>query len=63
MKNPKLHYLGILLVLIGVIITSGGIYFGSAPQFHSSLSEQSTNIIIGIIPLVAGVLMWLFFDE
>ena len=63
MKNPKLHYLGILLVLIGIIITSGGIYLGSAPYLHSSLSEQSTTIIIGITPLVAGVLMWLFFDE
>ena len=63
MRNTKLHNLGMMMAIIGIIIVSGGVYLGSAPYLHSSLSDQSSTIFIGLVPLIAGGLMWLFFDE
>ena len=63
MRNPKLHNLGMLFAIIGIIIVAGGVYMGSAPQFHTTLSDQSSTIFIGLVPLIGGGLMWLFFDE
>ena len=63
MRNPKLHFLGMMMAIIGILIVSGGVYLGSAPQFHSSLSDQSSTIFIWLIPLITGGLMWLLYDE
>ena len=63
MRNQKLHYLGIWLIFIGVIVTSYGAYMGSAPQFHNTMAEYSSTIMTGIVILIIGGLMWLFFEE
>jgi len=63
MRNPKLYYLGIISMFIGVIFTSMGVYYGSSVKFRSSLAEQADTIMIGVAFLVAGGLMWLFFEE
>ncbi len=63
MRNPKLHNLGMLLAIIGIIIVSGGVYLGAGTRFHSTLEEQGPTIMIGLIPLIVGGIMWLLFDE
>ena len=63
MRNAKMYYLGIASMFIGVIFTSMGVYYGSSIKFRSSLEEQAETIMIGVAFLVAGILMWLFFEE
>jgi hypothetical protein len=63
MRSPRLKYLGIILAIIGFLITVGGLFLGSMPYFHSSISEYSLEIITGIIILVVGLLMWIFISE
>ena len=63
MINPKLHYLGMILLFIGIIIVSGGVYMGAGTRFHSTLEEQGPTIMIGLVPLIVGGIMWLYFDE
>jgi len=63
MRSPRLKYTGLILAITGGLITIGGLYLGSMPYYHSSISEYSAEIIIGIIIFVTGLLMWIFIFE
>jgi len=63
MRSPRLKYLGLILAIVGILITVGGLYLGCMPYYHNSISDYSTEIIIGIVILVTGLLMWIFIFE
>ncbi len=63
MRSAKMYYLGIISMFIGTILTSMGVYYGSSTKFHSTLAEQAETIMMGIGFLVAGILLWLLFEE
>ena len=63
MRSAKMYYLGIATMFIGIIFTSMGVYYGSSVKFRSSLGEQAETIMFGVALLIAGGLMWLFFEE
>ena len=63
MRNANLKYLGLVMSFLGLIITAGSVYIGTSTKFRSTLAEQTLEIIIGLIMLIAGFLMWTFIDE
>ncbi len=63
MRNPKLKYTGLIVAIIGGILMLSGLYMGSMPYYESTISDYSTQIIIGIILLIGGGLTWIFVFE
>ena len=63
MRNANLKYLGMVMFFLGILISAGSVYIGTSTKFRSTLAEQSLEIIIGLILLIAGFLMWIFIDE
>ena len=63
MRNPKLKYTGLLVAIIGGLLTITGLYMGSMPYYESSISDYSIQIGIGIILLIGGGLTWIIVFE
>ena len=63
MRNPKLKNIGLIVAIIGGILAVSGLYMGGMPYYEGEISDYSTQIIIGIILLIAGGLTWIFVFE
>ena len=63
MKNPKLKYAGLIVAIIGGIMVLSGLYTATLPRLNNEISDYSTQIIIGVILLIAGGLTWIFVFE
>jgi hypothetical protein len=63
MRNPKLKYTGLIVAIAGGLLTISGLYMGSMPYYDSTISDYNTQIIIGTILLVSGLLTWVFVFE
>ncbi len=61
--KTQLKYLGAIMVIIGLIIASGGLYEGSSVRFNTTISEAMPTILTGIALFVVGSMMWLFIQE
>ena len=63
MRNPKLKNTGLIVAIIGGILAVSGLYMGGMPYYEGAISDYSTQIIIGTILLIAGLLTWIFVFE
>ncbi|MCK5310447.1 MAG: hypothetical protein KAJ64_07345 [Thermoplasmata archaeon] len=63
MRNPKLKNTGLIVAIIGGILTLSGLYMGGMPYYQGEISDYSIQIIIGTIMLIAGLLVWIFVFE
>lgn len=51
------------MFFLGIFVTAGTVYMGTSIKFRTTLAEQTLELIIGLILLIAGFLMWIFIDE
>jgi len=63
MRNPRLKYTGLIVAIIGGLLAVTGLYMGSMPYFDTSVSDYNTQIIIGSIMLIIGLLTYIFVFE
>ncbi|NOZ60783.1 MAG: hypothetical protein GXO74_03795 [Calditrichaeota bacterium] len=53
-------FVGLMLTILGVIITSTGVYYIFYPQTRTALHELNPNLWWGLIILVAGIIFFVF---
>ncbi|MBN2355469.1 hypothetical protein JXO59_05110 [candidate division KSB1 bacterium] len=53
-------FVGLMLLIIGVIITAMGIYYLVHPETHTAMAHLNPSLWWGVIILVAGTLFLVF---
>jgi Na+/proline symporter len=52
-------FVGLILVILGGIITATGVYFAFNPQHQTALSELNPSLWWGVVMLAGGLLFFI----